>query len=64
MVTDMTTLSVVPSGYIVITAAKEDTLGARWSVASDSADTQRVRTGLQEMISCYEEYKKDCILIQ
>ena len=48
---------VIPSGCIVVTVAVADCFGLRWSLSSDSADTERVRTALVEVFDSFPEVR-------
>ena len=52
-------LMLIPSGCLVVTAAKEPKYGIRWSVASDESDTARVKNTLSEMVKEFEEIRCD-----
>ena len=54
---DSTQAAVLPSGFMFITYATEQTFMIRWSMSSDQLDTNRVKTILLDMIACFAELK-------
>ena len=50
------TLLIVPSGFLVITAAASATI-LNWSVAADEADWSRVKMTLKNLIESFPEYR-------
>ena len=54
---DCTQAAVLPSGFMFITYATEQTFMIRWSMSSDQLDTSRVATILLDMIACFAELK-------
>ena len=49
---------VVPSGYARVFVTVGGMMGLRWSIASDEADTARVKTTVREMLASFSELKQ------
>ena len=52
-------LLIIPSGFVLSVLAPEVSFGCRWSLASDSHDTSRVRAMLTELVSNFPEFSAD-----
>jgi hypothetical protein len=51
---DNTQIVVVPTGFVIITIST-GCIGLRWSMSSDDADTNRVKLGLDKLITSFPE---------
>ena len=49
---------VVPSGFARVFVTVGGMMGLRWNIASDEADTARVKTAVREMLLSFPELKQ------